>query len=121
MLLPAATLRRQPLSRADDETRSRSQHDRHTPPGEQLPRELSVRDEVITGVIRVANYSAKGSWNRGQRTSAVAQRNPRRHDLAQECSGDGGVGVGPMCRLFGLHAGAEPVSATFWLLDAPDS
>jgi predicted glutamine amidotransferase len=26
-----------------------------------------------------------------------------------------------MCRLFGLHAGAEPVSATFWLLDAPDS
>lgn len=26
-----------------------------------------------------------------------------------------------MCRLFGLHAGAEPVRATFWLLDAPDS
>jgi predicted glutamine amidotransferase len=26
-----------------------------------------------------------------------------------------------MCRLFGLHAGTEPVSATFWLLDAPDS
>ena len=26
-----------------------------------------------------------------------------------------------MCRLFGLHAGAEPVTATFWLLDAPDS
>lgn len=26
-----------------------------------------------------------------------------------------------MCRLFGLHAGATPVSATFWLLDAPDS
>jgi predicted glutamine amidotransferase len=26
-----------------------------------------------------------------------------------------------MCRLFGLHAGADPVSATFWLLDAPDS
>ncbi|SDJ39569.1 glutamine amidotransferase [Frankineae bacterium MT45] len=26
-----------------------------------------------------------------------------------------------MCRLFGLHAGSEPVSATFWLLDAPDS
>lgn len=25
-----------------------------------------------------------------------------------------------MCRLFGLHAG-QPVSATFWLLDAPDS
>lgn len=25
-----------------------------------------------------------------------------------------------MCRLFGLHAG-HPVSATFWLLDAPDS
>ena len=25
-----------------------------------------------------------------------------------------------MCRLFGLHAG-KPVSATFWLLDAPDS
>jgi predicted glutamine amidotransferase len=26
-----------------------------------------------------------------------------------------------MCRLFGLTAGTEPVSATFWLLDAPDS
>jgi glutamine amidotransferase len=26
-----------------------------------------------------------------------------------------------MCRLFGLHAGARPVAATFWLLDAPDS
>ena len=26
-----------------------------------------------------------------------------------------------MCRLFALHAGAKPVSATFWLLDAPDS
>ena len=26
-----------------------------------------------------------------------------------------------MCRLFGLHAGADPVPATFWLLDAPDS
>jgi predicted glutamine amidotransferase len=26
-----------------------------------------------------------------------------------------------MCRLFGLTAGARPVSATFWLLDAPDS
>lgn len=26
-----------------------------------------------------------------------------------------------MCRLFGLHAGAEPVTASFWLLDAPDS
>lgn len=26
-----------------------------------------------------------------------------------------------MCRLFGLHAGAEPVGATFWLLDAPIS
>jgi predicted glutamine amidotransferase len=26
-----------------------------------------------------------------------------------------------MCRLFGLHAGVEPVAATFWLLDAPDS
>jgi predicted glutamine amidotransferase len=26
-----------------------------------------------------------------------------------------------MCRLFGLHAGPEPVRATFWLLDAPDS
>lgn len=26
-----------------------------------------------------------------------------------------------MCRLFGLHAGAASVSATFWLLDAPDS
>lgn len=26
-----------------------------------------------------------------------------------------------MCRLFGLHAGRQAVSATFWLLDAPDS
>ncbi len=26
-----------------------------------------------------------------------------------------------MCRLFGLHAGAVPVRATFWLVDAPDS
>ncbi len=26
-----------------------------------------------------------------------------------------------MCRLFGMTAGAEPVKATFWLLDAPDS
>jgi predicted glutamine amidotransferase len=26
-----------------------------------------------------------------------------------------------MCRLFGLNAGREPVAATFWLLDAPDS
>ena len=26
-----------------------------------------------------------------------------------------------MCRLFGLHAGREPVSATFWLLEAPGS
>ncbi len=26
-----------------------------------------------------------------------------------------------MCRLFGLSAGPDPVSATFWLLDAPDS
>lgn len=26
-----------------------------------------------------------------------------------------------MCRLFGLHAGASSASATFWLLDAPDS
>ncbi len=26
-----------------------------------------------------------------------------------------------MCRLFGLHAGAAAVSATFWLIDAPDS
>ena len=26
-----------------------------------------------------------------------------------------------MCRLFGLTAGTEPVRATFWLLDAPDS
>ena len=26
-----------------------------------------------------------------------------------------------MCRLFGLHAGLATVSATFWLLDAPDS
>ena len=27
----------------------------------------------------------------------------------------------PMCRLFGLHAGAAEVAATFWLIDAPDS
>ena len=26
-----------------------------------------------------------------------------------------------MCRLFGLHAGTAPVTATFWLLDAPDN
>ncbi len=26
-----------------------------------------------------------------------------------------------MCRLFGLCSGGEPVTATFWLLDAPDS
>lgn len=26
-----------------------------------------------------------------------------------------------MCRLFGLHAGANVVTATFWLLDAPDN
>jgi predicted glutamine amidotransferase len=26
-----------------------------------------------------------------------------------------------MCRLFGLHAGTEVVTATFWLLDAPDN
>jgi len=26
-----------------------------------------------------------------------------------------------MCRLFGLHAGVDPVKATFWLLRAPDS
>jgi glutamine amidotransferase len=26
-----------------------------------------------------------------------------------------------MCRLFGLHAGAHVVTATFWLLDAPDN
>ena len=26
-----------------------------------------------------------------------------------------------MCRLFGMTAGAEPVKATFWLIDAPDS
>ncbi|PJI93590.1 class II glutamine amidotransferase [Luteimicrobium subarcticum] len=26
-----------------------------------------------------------------------------------------------MCRLFALHAGPDPVPATFWLLDAPDS
>jgi predicted glutamine amidotransferase len=26
-----------------------------------------------------------------------------------------------MCRLFGLHAGTDVCSATFWLLDAPDS
>ena len=26
-----------------------------------------------------------------------------------------------MCRLFGLHAGRDPVSATFWLLEGPNS
>ena len=26
-----------------------------------------------------------------------------------------------MCRLLGLTAGREPVGASFWLLDAPDS
>jgi glutamine amidotransferase len=26
-----------------------------------------------------------------------------------------------MCRLFGLHAGRDPVTARFWLLDAPES
>jgi len=26
-----------------------------------------------------------------------------------------------MCRLFGLNAGTAPITATFWLLDAPDS
>lgn len=26
-----------------------------------------------------------------------------------------------MCRLFGMHAGTDPVRATFWLLTAPDS
>ena len=26
-----------------------------------------------------------------------------------------------MCRLLGLNAGREPVSASFWLVDAPDS
>jgi predicted glutamine amidotransferase len=26
-----------------------------------------------------------------------------------------------MCRLFGMNAGVEPVKATFWLVDAPDS
>ena len=26
-----------------------------------------------------------------------------------------------MCRLFGLSGGEEPVKATFWLLEAPDS
>lgn len=30
-------------------------------------------------------------------------------------------GGNDMCRLFGLHAGSDPVTATFWLLDAPDS
>src|SRR5262249_41755495 len=31
------------------------------------------------------------------------------------------VPYAPMCRLFGLSAGAHRVMATFWLLDAPDS
>ena len=26
-----------------------------------------------------------------------------------------------MCRLFGLHAGRRLITATFWLLDAPDN
>ena len=26
-----------------------------------------------------------------------------------------------MCRLFGMSGGREPVRATFWLLEAPDS
>ena len=26
-----------------------------------------------------------------------------------------------MCRLFGMSGGREPVQATFWLLEAPDS
>jgi glutamine amidotransferase len=26
-----------------------------------------------------------------------------------------------MCRLFGLHAGTHARTATFWLVDAPDS
>src|SRR5579872_2659988 len=26
-----------------------------------------------------------------------------------------------MCRLFGMSGGSEPVRATFWLLEAPDS
>jgi len=29
--------------------------------------------------------------------------------------------VAPMCRLFGMSGGREPVRATFWLLEAPDS
>jgi glutamine amidotransferase len=29
--------------------------------------------------------------------------------------------VDAVCRLFGLHAGRSAVTATFWLLDAPDS
>jgi glutamine amidotransferase len=29
--------------------------------------------------------------------------------------------VASMCRLFGLHAGRTVVTATFWLLDAPDN
>ena len=33
----------------------------------------------------------------------------------------GDCGVGAMCRLFGLTAGAARVRATFWLLNAPDS
>ncbi len=43
---------------------------------------------------------------------------PERVRLGTQHVDDGGV---PMCRLFALHAGADPVSATFWLLDAPDS
>jgi len=48
--------------------------------------------------------------------------------MAVKTGAGGGVGavaicvsVVGMCRLFGMTAGAEPVQATFWLLDAPDS
>ncbi|VAZ62242.1 Gamma-glutamyl-hercynylcysteine sulfoxide hydrolase [Mycobacterium kansasii] len=44
--------------------------------------------------------------------------------MRAECAGAGDFRLGnveAMCRLFGLHAGNEVATATFWLLDAPDS
>ncbi len=62
-----------------------------------------------------------------QRRSCSGSRQPGR----EACGGQAGrsfrsrtvagAGGNIMCRLFGLTAGAAPVRATFWLLDAPDS
>ena len=38
-----------------------------------------------------------------------------------DCLDDAGRLNVCMCRLFGLHAGTDVCTATFWLLDAPDS